>query len=57
MPMKRYDFMHDVNGLGTFLCSKYCLPHLVKLVIHIFSTTPRRLIWNPEGFRGMWRTR
>ena len=28
--MKRYDLMHQVNTRGTFLCSKLCLPHLVK---------------------------
>lgn len=28
--MKRYDLMHQVNGRGTFLCSKTCYPLLVK---------------------------
>ena len=28
--MKRYDLMHQVNTRGTFLCSKLCLPHLLK---------------------------
>jgi citronellol/citronellal dehydrogenase len=27
--MKRYDLMHDINGRGTFLVSKLCLPHLL----------------------------
>lgn len=27
-PMKRYDLMHSINTRGTFLCSKYCIPHL-----------------------------
>ena len=27
--MKRYDLMHAVNGRGTFLVSKTCIPHLV----------------------------
>ncbi|XP_022664417.1 hydroxysteroid dehydrogenase-like protein 2 isoform X2 [Varroa destructor] len=26
--MKRYDLMHQVNVRGTFLTSKYCIPHL-----------------------------
>jgi len=26
--MKRYDLMHQVNGRGTFMVSKYCVPHL-----------------------------
>lgn len=29
-PMKRYDLMHQVNGRGTFLTSKMCIPHLKK---------------------------
>ncbi len=28
LPMKRYDLMHGVNGRGTFLVSKTCIPHL-----------------------------
>ncbi|KAI6230818.1 NAD(P)-dependent oxidoreductase [Aphelenchoides fujianensis] len=28
--MKRYDLMHSVNGRGTFLLSKLCIPHLKK---------------------------
>ena len=27
-PMKRYDLMQAVNARGTFLCSKYTIPHL-----------------------------
>ena len=26
--MKRYDLMHQINGRGTFMVSKYCIPHL-----------------------------
>ena len=29
-PMKRYDLMQDVNARGTFICSKYAIPHLMK---------------------------
>eukprot|EP00056_Hartaetosiga_gracilis_P019440 m.14151 g.14151 ORF g.14151 m.14151 type:complete len:345 (-) comp7700_c0_seq1:195-1229(-) len=28
--MKTYDLMHSINSRGTFLCSKLCLPHLMK---------------------------
>jgi citronellol/citronellal dehydrogenase len=28
--MKRYDLMHQINARGTFMVSKYCLPHLLK---------------------------
>ena len=28
--MKRYDLMHSVNVRGTFMTSKYCIPHLKK---------------------------
>lgn len=30
--MKRYDLIHSINTRGTFLCSKICLPHLLKAV-------------------------
>ena len=30
LDMKRYDLMQDINTRGTFLCSKMCLPHLLK---------------------------
>jgi citronellol/citronellal dehydrogenase len=28
--MKKYDLMHQINIRGTFMVSKYCLPHLLK---------------------------
>lgn len=28
LPEKRYDLMHDINVRGTFLTTKYCMPHL-----------------------------
>ena len=28
--MKRYDLMHQINGRGTYMVSKFCLPHLKK---------------------------
>ncbi len=40
-PMKRYDLMHQVNVRGTFLCSKYCLPHLREAANpHILNNSP-----------------
>lgn len=40
-PMKRYDLMHSVNVRGTFLCSKYCLPHLEEADNpHILNNAP-----------------
>jgi citronellol/citronellal dehydrogenase len=40
-PMKRYDLMHQVNARGTFLCSRACLPHLLKAENpHILNIAP-----------------
>jgi citronellol/citronellal dehydrogenase len=40
-PMKRYDLMHHINTRGTFLCSKLCLPHLLKAPNpHILNISP-----------------
>jgi citronellol/citronellal dehydrogenase len=39
--MKRFDLMHQVNTRGTFLCSKACLPHLLK------SANPHILMLSP----------
>ena len=39
--MKRYDLMHQINGRGTFLVSKYCIPHLKKSShAHILNLAP-----------------
>ena len=39
--MKRYDLMHQINGRGTFMVSKYCLPHLKKSENpHILNLSP-----------------
>lgn len=39
--MKRYDLMHQVNTRGTFLCSKICLPHLMKADNpHVLNLSP-----------------
>jgi citronellol/citronellal dehydrogenase len=39
--MKRYDLMHQINTRGTFMVSKYCLPHLLEAANpHILSLSP-----------------
>ncbi len=39
--LKRYDLMHQVNARGTFLCSKVCIPHLLKAENpHILNISP-----------------
>ncbi len=48
-PMKRYDLMHNINTRGTFLCSKACLPHLLKAPNpHILNISP------PLNFETRW---
>lgn len=40
-PMKRYDLMNQVNGRGTYLCGRACLPHLDKSDhAHILTLSP-----------------
>jgi citronellol/citronellal dehydrogenase len=39
--MKKYDLMHQINIRGTFMVSKYCLPHLLKSSNpHILNLSP-----------------
>ena len=41
MPMKRYDLIHDINVRGTYMVSKYCIPHLKKGTNpHILNLSP-----------------
>ena len=48
--MKRYDLMHQINTRGTFMVSKYCLPHLLKADNpHILNLTPP-LDMSPQWF-------
>jgi citronellol/citronellal dehydrogenase len=48
--MKRYDLMHQVNARGTFMCSKYAIPHLAKQNNpHILNLSPP-LNLNPRWF-------
>ncbi len=48
--MKRYDLMHQINGRGTFLTSKTCIPFLKKAENpHILMLSPP-LDLNPRWF-------
>ena len=50
--MKRYDLMHQINGRGTYMVSKYCLPHLEKASNpHILNLSPP-LDMSPKWFAG-----
>ena len=50
--MKRYDLMHQINGRGTYMVSKYCLPHLLKSENpHILNLAPP-LDMDPKWFGG-----
>lgn len=47
--MKRFDLIQDINVRGTFLVTKYCLPHLRKAVNpHILTLSP------PIGLKPEW---
>lgn len=40
-PMKKYDLMHSINGRGTFLCSKFAIPHMKNSSNpHILNLSP-----------------
>merc|ERR1712212_697915 len=52
-PMKRYDLMHSINGRGTYLMSRACLPHLLESkeagkTPHILNNSP------PLDMRPRW---
>lgn len=48
--MKKYDLMHQINIRGTFMVSKYCLPHLLKSSNpHILNLSPP-LNMDPKWF-------
>lgn len=50
--MKRYDLMHQINGRGTFLTSKLCIPHLTRASNpHILAMSPP-LDLAPHWFSG-----
>ncbi|MBA2727157.1 MAG: SDR family oxidoreductase, partial [Parachlamydiaceae bacterium] len=47
--MKKYDLMQQINSRGAFLCSKLCLPHLMKSSNpHILTLAP------PLNLEGEW---
>ncbi|XP_017477407.1 PREDICTED: hydroxysteroid dehydrogenase-like protein 2, partial [Rhagoletis zephyria] len=48
--MKKYDLMHQINTRGTFMASKYALPHLKKSSrAHILNISPP-LLMTPVWF-------
>jgi citronellol/citronellal dehydrogenase len=47
--MKRFDLIHSINVRGTFLVTKYCVPHLRKSTnAHILTLSP------PIGLKPEW---
>lgn len=51
LEMKRYDLMMSVNARATFMCSKYCVPHLKKAKNpHILNLSPP-LSMKPKWFK------
>jgi citronellol/citronellal dehydrogenase len=51
LPMKRYDLMQQVNARGAYLCSRVCLPHLLKADNpHVLMLSPP-LNLDPRWFR------
>ncbi len=50
MEMKRYDLMQDINTRGTYVVSKYCIPHLKAAGNpHVLTLSPP-LNLNPKWF-------
>ena len=48
---KKYKLINDVNGKGTFLMSKYCIPHLLKSENpHVLNLSPP-LNLDPKWFK------
>ena len=53
LEMKRYDLMQDINTRGTFLCSKMCMPYLLKSENpHILMLSPPLTSINERWFAG-----
>ena len=49
--MKTYDLMHQINGRGTFLLTKACLPYLKKSThAHVLTMSPP-LNFKPKHFK------
>jgi citronellol/citronellal dehydrogenase len=50
-PPKRFDLMHQINTRGTYVCSRACLPYLMKSDNpHILTLSPP-LNMNPRWFK------
>ena len=50
--MKRYDLMNGINARGTYMVSKYCIPHLKRAANpHVLMLSPP-LDMSPKWFRG-----
>jgi citronellol/citronellal dehydrogenase len=50
--LKRYDLMNSINTRGTFLCSKACIPYLLKSENpHVLNLSPP-LSMQPKWFAG-----
>lgn len=50
--MKKYDLMHDVDARATFMCSKICLPYLLK------ASNPHILVLSPPlNLKTKWASR
>ena len=49
--MKKYDLMNNLNARGTFMTSKYAIPHLKKSSNgHILTMSPP-LLMDPKWFQ------
>ncbi len=49
--MKRYDLMHQINARGTFMVTKYCVPHLRRAANpHVLMLSP------PLDMQAKWFT-
>ena len=51
LPMKKYDLMNNLNARGTFMTSKYAIPHLKRSSNgHILTMSPP-LLMDPKWFQ------
>jgi citronellol/citronellal dehydrogenase len=52
LELKRYDLMQDINARGTFVVSKFCIPHLRQADNpHVLTLSPP-LSLDPKWFKG-----
>ena len=53
MEVKRYDLIQSINARGTFVCSKYAIPHLRKSKNpHILTISPPLYMGNDVSYLG-----